>query len=226
MSALPTNEATKREQVAHWFVFPTSAIAIDRIERGGMSSADPTDVDLSTSASGDTLRGRRSSEKRPASTAAADLREDNDVRSEKPQGNPEANPESRKTDGEPTEADEPQEMGPKGIKGAFRKHPIAMVVCLGLIVVGVIAGVAWYLHARHYESTDDAFIDGRSVLESPQVTGSIVSVNVTDNQIVKTGDLLATIDARNYQAAVDQADAQIRQNEATVKNFAAQIAGQ
>jgi hypothetical protein len=32
-----------------------------------------------------------------------------------------------------------------------------MVACRGLIVVGVIAGIAWYLHARHYESTDDAF---------------------------------------------------------------------
>ena len=95
-----------------------------------------------------------------------------------------------------------------------------------MIVVGVIAGIAWYLHARHYESTDDAFIDGRPVLVSPQVTGNIISVNVTDNQIVKKGDLLATIDARNYKAAVDQADAQIRQNEATVKNFEAQIAAQ
>ena len=49
------------------------------------------------------------------------------------------------------------------------------------------------------------------MLVSPQVTGNITSVNVTDNQIVKTGDLLATIDPRNYKAAVDQADAQIRQ---------------
>jgi membrane fusion protein (multidrug efflux system) len=147
-------------------------------------------------------------------------------KSEKPQANPEAKPESRETERKPPETDPTQGQEPKGIKGAFRKHPIAMVVCLGLIVVGVIAGIAWYLHARHYESTDDAFIDGRSVLVSPQVTGSIISVNVTDNQIVKKGDLLATIDARNYKAAVDQADAQIRQNEATVKNFEAQIAGQ
>ena len=76
-------------------------------------------------------------------------------------------------------------QGPKGIKGAFQKHPIAMIVCLGLIAAGIIAGIAWYLHARHYESTDDAFIDGRPVLVSPQVGGSITSVNVTDNQIVR-----------------------------------------
>jgi membrane fusion protein, multidrug efflux system len=191
-----------------------------------MSSADPTDVDLSTPASGETLRGRRSPEKGPPGGSDADLREDSGVRSEKPPAKPAASPESNRTGGEPAEMDEHQEQGPKGIKGAFRKHPVAVIVCLGLIVVGVIAGIAWYLHARHYESTDDAFIDGRSVLVSPQVTGSIVSVNVNDNQIVKTGDLLAAIDPRNYKAAVDQADAQIRQNEATEKNFEAQIAAQ
>src|SRR5450631_4409551 len=163
------------------------AIAMTRIQRGGMSSADPTDVGSSTSASGDSLRRGRSSEKRPANASDPVLREENDVRSEKPQANPEANPESRKTDRKPPETDPIQGQDPKGIKGAFRKHPIAMVACFGLIVVGVIAGIAWYLHARHYESTDDAFIDGRPVLMSPQVTGSIVSVNVTDNQIVKTG---------------------------------------
>src|SRR5580692_3339808 len=191
------------------------------IERGGMSSADPLDAGSSTPASGDNLRRVRSAEKRPLNTSDPVLREDNDIRSEKPQANPEA-----KIDRKPPQTDPTQAQGPKGIKGAFQKHPIAMVACLGLIVVGVIAGVAWYLHARHYESTDDAFIDGRPVLVSPQVTGSIVSVDVTDNQIVKKGDLLATIDARNYKAAVDQADAQIRQNQATTKNFEAQIASQ
>ncbi len=145
-----------------------------------------------------------------------------DVRSERPQ----AKPEDRTIDRAKPKADPAQESGPKGIRGAFHKHPIAMIVCLGLIVVGVIAGIAWYLHARHYESTDDAFIDGRPVLISPQVTGNITSVNVTDNQIVKSGDLLATIDPRNYKAAVDQAAAMIRQNEAAIQNLDAQISAQ
>jgi membrane fusion protein, multidrug efflux system len=145
-----------------------------------------------------------------------------DIRSERPQ----TKPEDRKTDRAEPKADPVQDSGPGGIKGAFQKHPVAMIVCLGLIVVGVIAGIAWYLHARHYESTDDAFIDGRPVLVSPQVTGNITSVNVTDNQIVRSGDLLATIDPRNYKAAVDQADGLIRQNEATLKNLDAQIAAQ
>jgi membrane fusion protein (multidrug efflux system) len=155
-----------------------------------------------------------------------DNKDDADLRVERQQPRPEEQKERQKTDRPEPKADHPDDQGPKGIKGAFQKHPIAMIVCLGLIALGLIAGIAWYLHARHYESTDDAFIDGRSVLVSPEVGGAITSVNVTDNQIVKKGDLLATIDVRNYKAALDQADGLIAQNEATAKNIDAQIAAQ
>ena len=119
-----------------------------------------------------------------------------------------------------------EQDAPSGFKVALRKHPIAMIGCAVIFVAGVIAGVAWYLHARHFETTDDAFIDGRPVLVSSQVMGTLVAVNVTDNQVVKAGDLLAKIDPRDYQAALDQADAQIRQAEATAKNLDAQVAAQ
>lgn len=119
-----------------------------------------------------------------------------------------------------------EDHAPAGLKGAIHKHPVAIFVCGGLMLIGLVAGVLWYLHARHYESTDDAFIDTRPILVSPQVTGNIVSVAVTDNQIVHVGDLLAKIDPRDYQAAVDQAAAQIRQAEATIKNLDAQISAQ
>jgi membrane fusion protein (multidrug efflux system) len=113
-----------------------------------------------------------------------------------------------------------------GIRSAVRNHPILAIVCLGLVVLAIVAGILWYLHARHYESSDDAFIDARPVLVSPQVTGSIVDVAVTDNQVVKRGDLLAKIDPRDYQAAVDQAGAHVRQAAATLQNLDAQISAQ
>ena len=198
-----------------------------------MSSADPTDSALPAPSS------PRALVKLPARTSASfkinpkkssdgepDKPDDADLRAERPQPKPEEQKEQRKTDRPEPKADHPDDHGPKGIKGAFQKHPVAMIVCLGLIALGFIAGIAWYLHARHYESTDDAFIDGRSVLVSPEVGGAITSVNVTDNQIVKKGDLLATIDVRNYKAALDQADGLIAQNEATAKNIDAQIAAQ
>jgi membrane fusion protein, multidrug efflux system len=195
-----------------------------------MSSADPTDVGSPTQTSRDVLHVSRSSEPRSRNTSKDASRQasqaDADLRADKPQPGPDTrktNPDDPKKDPAP---DQTEAHGPTGIKGAFQQHPIAMILCLGLIAAGLIAGIAWYLYARHYESTDDAFIDGRPVLVSPQITGNIISVNVTDNQIVKSGDLLATIDTRDYKAAVDQAAGQIRQSEATVKNIDAQIAAQ
>jgi len=198
-----------------------------------MSSADPTDAGPpAVTPRGDLSRGpspkgpsfRINPKKSPERSAGGepDQPDDAELRAERPQ----PKPEDKKTDRVAPKDDQPGDQGPKGIKGAFQKHPIAMIVCLGLIVLGLIVGIAWYLHARHYESTDDAFIDGRSVLVSPEVGGSITSVNVTDNQIVKKGDLLATIDTRNYKAALDQADGLIEQDEATTKNIDAQIASQ
>jgi membrane fusion protein, multidrug efflux system len=194
-----------------------------------MSSADPTDAGSPAPTSWDILSRDvlhigKAYRSKPGDKSRQ--QEHADLKAETPQAKPETgktNPDDPKKDSTSDPADA---QGPKGIKGAFRKHPVAMVVCLGLIAAGLIAGIAWYLHARHYESTDDAFIDGRPVLVSPQVTGNIISVNVTDNQIVKNGDLLATIDTRNYQAAVDQAEGQIQQNEASIKNIDAQIAAQ
>jgi membrane fusion protein (multidrug efflux system) len=191
-----------------------------------MSSADPADVDYRTPSLKDVLHAGKSSEVTSGNTSKTVSEEGADVTSERPQSKPDTgttdgNALAKRPPSDATEADRP-----KSIKGAFRKHPIAMVGCLGLIVVGIIAGIAWYLHARHYESTDDAFIDSRSVLVSPEVSGKITSVNVTDNQIVDDGDLLATIDTRNYKAALDQADGQVRQDEAAIKNIDAQVAAQ
>jgi len=196
-----------------------------------MSSADPTDAGSAALISGDAApRGRRpqiKSAKSSEDRSEPAVRDnDEELRAERPQPKPEEQKEQRKIDRAAPKADQPDDQDPKGIKGAFKKHPIAMIVCLGLIALGLIAGIAWYLHARHYESTDDAFIDGRPVLVSPEVGGAITSVNVTDNQIVKKGDLLATIDVRNYKAALDQANGLIQQDEATAKNVDAQIAAQ
>jgi len=108
----------------------------------------------------------------------------------------------------------------------LRAHKIAVIVTIAVLLAAIIAGIIWYLNARHFENADDAFIDGRPVAISPEVTGNIVSVPVTDNQIVHAGDLLAEIDPRDYQAALLRAEAQIEQAEASIESSAAQIEAQ
>jgi membrane fusion protein, multidrug efflux system len=114
----------------------------------------------------------------------------------------------------------------KRIIAKLRAHPIAIAVSAIAIIAGAIGGTVWYLHSRHYANTDDAFIDGRPIYVNLQVTGNIVAVPVTDNQIVKVGDLLVQIDDRDYRAAVDLAQAQIDQAEANIDNFSAQVYAQ
>ena len=102
-------------------------------------------------------------------------------------------------------------------------HPVAFGVSAVLLVAILIAGLVWWLNARHYESTDDAFVDGRPVAISALVAGSIVGVPVTDNQLVPAGTVLARIDERDYLASQAQAKAQIDQAQAGIANTAAQV---
>lgn len=115
---------------------------------------------------------------------------------------------------------------PGGLKALIGGHPVAASIGAVLIITAIIGGILWWLHARNYESSDDAFIDTRTVLISPQVSGAITGVNVTDNQVVQAGELLATIDPRDYKAAVDQAAAQILQAQASITDIEAQIGAQ
>jgi membrane fusion protein, multidrug efflux system len=94
-----------------------------------------------------------------------------------------------------------------------------------VLLIAIISGVLllalllWWLHARQYETTDDAFIDARTAQISPQISAAIVQVPVNDNQFVEQGTVLVRLDDRDFIAQRDQAAA-------SVANFEAQIAGQ
>ncbi len=79
-----------------------------------------------------------------------------------------------------------------------------------IIAIGVIVGAyfAWRYFSS-YESTDDAQVDGHLMPLSARISGYILKVNVNDNEYVKAGTVLAEIDPRVYQVAVDQAQANL-----------------
>jgi membrane fusion protein, multidrug efflux system len=111
-------------------------------------------------------------------------------------------------------------------RARLRRHVIVASAAAVVVVAAVVAGVIWWLSARQYESTDDAFIDARTVSISSQIGGAIIDVPVTDNQLVDAGAVLVRIDERDYRAAVDLASAQIDQAQATIANLDAQIDAQ
>ncbi len=99
-----------------------------------------------------------------------------------------------------------------------KRRTLAITIAIGSAIV-LLAILLWWLHARNYESTDDAFIDTRTVQISAQVAAAIVDVPVTDNQLVEAGAELVRLDDRDYIAARDQA-------QASVANLKAQIVAQ
>jgi membrane fusion protein (multidrug efflux system) len=75
-------------------------------------------------------------------------------------------------------------------------------------------------------TTDDAYVDAHSVLIAPKVSGYISQVPVFDNAKVKTGQIIARIDPRDYQTALAQARANVAAAEATIATLTQQIAQQ
>jgi membrane fusion protein, multidrug efflux system len=104
-------------------------------------------------------------------------------------------------------------------RDTFRqRRGFVMALAIGAVVLLLLL-FFWWLHARNYESTDDAFIDTRTVQISAQVAAAIVDVPVTDNQLVEAGAELVRLDDRDYVAQRDQA-------QASADNLAAQIVAQ
>ena len=113
--------------------------------------------------------------------------------------------------------------GAAWLRSMLRRRPLVAASLALVVVLGVGGGLIWWLHARQFESTDDAFIDARTVPISSQVNGAIVALPVTDNELVETNAVLVRIDDRDYRAAVNQAKAQVDQAQATLANLDAQI---
>jgi membrane fusion protein, multidrug efflux system len=96
---------------------------------------------------------------------------------------------------------------PSSTRGRGRAFLIFFVI-LGALAI---AGLFFWLHARQFETTDDAQVDAHLNSISSRVEGTIVRVYVEDNQMVKPGDLLVDLDPRDYQVSLDQALAQLSQ---------------
>ncbi len=99
-----------------------------------------------------------------------------------------------------------------------------LLIGIGIaLIVLITVGVLYWLHARQYESTDDAYVDGHIVRLAPQVSGVLTSVLVDDNNIVGPGQLLATVDTRTTSARQQQSQAQLQQARAGVTQARAQV---
>lgn len=94
-----------------------------------------------------------------------------------------------------------------------------------LLIIGPLAviGAAAYLYftAGRFVSTDNAYVKADMAIVSAEVTGPIVNVAVRENQRVKQGEVLFTIDPRPFQVSLDRATAQLGAVNDVVESFRA-----
>lgn len=85
----------------------------------------------------------------------------------------------------------------------------------GLVLVGLVAAGFYVVHNLNRVTTDDAYIEGRIHSVAPKISGTVLKVNVEDNQAVKRGDLLVEIDAVDYSLKENEAAANLEVRKAT-----------
>ncbi|WP_029226966.1 HlyD family secretion protein [Burkholderia ubonensis] len=102
-----------------------------------------------------------------------------------------------------------------------RRVPWMTVAVLAVVAVVASAALYWDLVLRFEQSTDDAYVGGNVTVLAPKVNGFVDEILVTDNQRVKAGDVLVRLDARDYDAKLAQATADVEGARAAVAELEA-----
>ena len=132
---------------------------------------------------------------------------------------PDDDAEGKSSDDDDDSSDEPD-------KPSIFTKPLFWIILIVVVATLVIGGVLYVLHARQYESTDDAFVDSHIVRLSPQVGGQLVQVADVDNRHVDAGTLLAVVQPTGPQAQLAEAEANVKQAEAQYAQAQAQVEAQ
>jgi membrane fusion protein (multidrug efflux system) len=104
----------------------------------------------------------------------------------------------------------------QGLRQIFREHPrggrAAAALLLAVVTIG---GGLLVRNSLAWESTDDAQVNGHIMPLSARINGYVLEVPVIEGQIVHVGDLLVTIDPKDYKIAVEQAEATFADSQAS-----------
>lgn len=106
-----------------------------------------------------------------------------------------------------------------------RRGFLLPVIALALLGGAGWYGYNWWTDGRFLVSTDDAYVEGNLAVISPKVSGYVAKVNVVENQSVKAGDPLVTLDDGDYKLALQKAEAAIESANLAISRIDAQIVG-
>jgi membrane fusion protein (multidrug efflux system) len=90
-----------------------------------------------------------------------------------------------------------------------RQKTLLIRLTLIFLILGLLWFIYWFIFSRHYEYTDNAYVNGNIIPVTAQVAGTIVAVEVNDTQYVKEGTTLVLLDAADRKIALEQAKANL-----------------
>src|ERR1043165_3165871 len=103
-----------------------------------------------------------------------------------------------------------EELAPAiAVKPARARVPLRFILLIVIPLLALAAGGYFYLASGRYISTDNAYVGAQKVLITPDISGKIAKVTVTEGQRVNAGDALIEIDPEPFRIAVTQAEARL-----------------
>ena len=99
-----------------------------------------------------------------------------------------------------------------------RKKALAAVASV-VAVAGLAYGAYWALVLNHYETTDNAYVQGNVVQVTPQIGGTVLAIQAEDTDHVKAGQVLVRLDPADAKVALEQAEAQLAQTVREVRTL-------
>ena len=96
-------------------------------------------------------------------------------------------------------------------------HKKTLVLIVILLIVA--SGLGYYWWSRGRVTTDDAYVDGHVYSITPRIAGYVAKVFVTDNQKVRKGEPLLSLDTTEYEVALAEARASLAEAESTLTSL-------
>jgi membrane fusion protein, multidrug efflux system len=104
----------------------------------------------------------------------------------------------------------------QGIRRIFDEHPMgARAAALLLLAILIVGGGLFLWNGLAWESTDDAQVNGHVMPLSARINGYVLKVPVIEGQLVQAGDVLVTIDPKDYEITLEQARAMFEDAQAS-----------
>jgi membrane fusion protein (multidrug efflux system) len=100
---------------------------------------------------------------------------------------------------------------------------LLLAVIVIALLIAIIPGVRYYRYYMSHVSTDDAYVDGTVGLVAARISGTVSKIYVSDNWTVHPGQLLLTLDPRDYEVRVIESEAQVNRAKQTVDQLFAQL---